>query len=41
MKQVRIPIDELSSTINDLSKNLTTWDEVKEKYPDFASSAKE
>eukprot|EP00345_Euplotes_harpa_P010324 CAMPEP_0168347122 /NCGR_PEP_ID=MMETSP0213-20121227/18784_1 /TAXON_ID=151035 /ORGANISM="Euplotes harpa, Strain FSP1.4" /LENGTH=572 /DNA_ID=CAMNT_0008356115 /DNA_START=124 /DNA_END=1842 /DNA_ORIENTATION=+ len=35
MKQIRIPINELSTTILDLSKNLTTWDAIKEKYPEF------
>lgn len=41
MKQVRIPIDELSTTILSLSKGITTWEEIQIKFPEFVAEKEE
>ena len=33
MKQIRIPIAELASTLNDVVKERKTWEELLAKYP--------
>jgi glycyl-tRNA synthetase len=37
MKQIRIPITKLSNTILDLSKGLTTWEDIQKVFPEFVS----
>jgi glycyl-tRNA synthetase len=37
MKQIRIPISDLSTTILDLSKGLTTWEDMQKKFPEFVA----
>lgn len=37
MKQIRIPIDGLSTTILDLSKGITTWTDIQQKFPEFVA----
>lgn len=41
MKQIRIPIDDLSSTILDLSKGLTTWSDIQQNYEEFVSGTED
>ena len=41
MKQVRMPIADLSSTISKLSYGLKSWEEVCKEYPLFVSTAKD
>lgn len=41
MKQVRIPIDNLSETILNLSKGLTNWENIQAKFPEFVAEKEE
>lgn len=41
MKQVRMPIKDLSDNITKLSYALKTWDDVCKEYPAFESAAKD
>lgn len=41
MKQVRMPIADLSNNITQLSYALKTWDDVLKQYPAFESTAKD
>jgi len=41
MKQVRMPIADLSNIITQLSYALKTWEDVCKEYPAFESAAKE
>lgn len=41
MLQVRIPIDELSITILELSKGLSTWEDAQKKFPAFVAEKEE
>lgn len=38
MKQVRIPIPEVSSVMNSVSNATTTWEEILAKYPEQNAS---
>lgn len=40
-KQVRIPIDDLSIVILNLSKGIITWQDCQEKYPNFVAEKEE
>ena len=37
MKQVRIPLEEISETVYKLVEGFCRWEEVLEKYPEFQS----
>jgi glycyl-tRNA synthetase len=41
MKQVRMPIADLSNNITQLSYALKTWEDVCKEYPAFETAAKE
>ena len=41
MNQIRIPINEISSTILNLSANIWSWNDVKLRYPEFKYSQSE